>query len=86
MISYGCVILNIDIIPKQYFLNFFILSLIEVPSNLTGWLGTQYLGRRLTGILTFLLCAIFALIAVFNVDSKWKRFTIYFFKIIYSSK
>ena len=72
MISYGCVILNINVLPNQYFLNFFILSLIEIPGNITGWLGTDFLGRRTTGVITFLMAAIISLVGALQTESKYK--------------
>ena len=69
--SYGCVFIDINVLPNQYFLNFFILSLIEIPGNITGWLGSDYLGRRFTAIITYLLCAIFALIGAVQTHSKY---------------
>ena len=66
--TYGCVILNIDILPNRYFLNFFILSLVEIPANCMVWIGTQYLGRRLTTFLTFTSCAIVSMITCFYVE------------------
>ena len=32
------------------FLNFFLLSAVEAPANLVGWLGSEHLGRRWTEV------------------------------------
>lgn len=44
------------------FLNFFILSIIEVPSSMLGGYLLDKVGRRWTQVVFFLLCAIFCLI------------------------
>ncbi|XP_018027112.2 organic cation transporter 1-like [Hyalella azteca] len=56
-VVYGVISLDVNFIDNSYFMNFFLLSLMEFPSQVTGWLGVQYLGRRLSAVLTYLLCA-----------------------------
>ena len=47
------------------FVNFFLLSITELPANLAGWYFAQKLGRRWSETGFFFLCAFFALLAVF---------------------
>nr|XP_053650583.1 carcinine transporter-like [Cherax quadricarinatus] len=54
------------------FLNFFLLSVVELPSTMLGWWAAQFLGRRWTGALSILLAAIFSLAnAILLNTSQW---------------
>lgn len=59
---YG-LIYNTTNISGNEFLNFFLLGITELPSNLLGWWGAEYIGRRWTAAGCFLLAALFALVA-----------------------
>ncbi|MPC85994.1 Carcinine transporter [Portunus trituberculatus] len=47
------------------FLNFFLLSIVELPSNLLGWFSAQNLGRRWTAAGAAMLAAVCAFITAF---------------------
>ena len=68
--SYGCITLNMNILPNDYFLNFFILSLMEFPSNLSSYICMNHIGRKISIIGTFLLTALFSTIALFCLSCK----------------
>lgn len=68
---YGILMLGINVMPSNYFLSHFILSAIELPSNILGWVMTDYLGRRVTFWVTFVLTAIFCAAAPFCTHSKY---------------
>ncbi|XP_076049084.1 organic cation transporter 1-like [Oratosquilla oratoria] len=70
-IVYGCLLLNINILPQNQSLNYFVLSLFELPSNVVGWLTTHYLGRRAAIHTSFLLSTICSLMAAMNTRNKW---------------
>ncbi|KAK8720108.1 hypothetical protein OTU49_013570, partial [Cherax quadricarinatus] len=54
------------------FLNFFLLSVVELPSTMLGWWAAEFLGRRWTGALSILLAAIFSLAnAILLNSSQW---------------
>ncbi|XP_069172460.1 carcinine transporter isoform X2 [Procambarus clarkii] len=54
------------------FLNFFLLSVTELPANLLGWWSADFLGRRWTAAGAMLLAAVFSLVNVFFLDaSQW---------------
>ncbi|XP_068226356.1 carcinine transporter-like [Palaemon carinicauda] len=52
------------------FLNFFLLGITELPSNLLAWWGADFIGRRWTEAGSSLFAAIFALIAVFTTAAE----------------
>ncbi|CAL4118969.1 unnamed protein product, partial [Meganyctiphanes norvegica] len=59
------------------FLNFFLLSIMELPSNLLGWLSAEWIGRRWTQCGCFTLATIFALASVGVSDGPvWVSITL----------
>jgi len=68
--AYGIIVLNINVLPNRYFMNFFILSLIEIPSSICSNLCVQYLGRRFTGLLSYLICIVVSLLAALLVQRE----------------
>ncbi|KAF2368603.1 Major facilitator sugar transporter-like [Trinorchestia longiramus] len=69
-VVYGLISLDVDFVPNSYYMNFFFLSLCEFPSHGTAWVGVEYLGRRLTAILTNALAVLVSVIAVFVLQQK----------------
>lgn len=69
-LGYSILLMNINVLPNRYFMNFFLLSLVELPSNVSGWLCVQYLGRRFTGIATYAASIFLSLVAVVLIDHK----------------
>ena len=53
MLAVGILVLDINVVPNHYFLNFFVLSMVEIPSVIVGWLSCQYFGRRFSAIVTY---------------------------------
>ncbi|XP_076064254.1 organic cation transporter 1-like isoform X2 [Oratosquilla oratoria] len=68
---YGCLVINISILPNNEALNFFVMSLFELPSNLVGWGSSQYLGRRTAFIVSFSFSAIFSAAAALSISNRW---------------
>ncbi|XP_064112316.1 carcinine transporter-like [Macrobrachium nipponense] len=59
------------------FLNFFLLGITELPSNILAWLGADFIGRRWTESGCSFLAAIFALAAAFTIAAEsWVRISI----------
>lgn len=52
------------------FVNFFVLSLVEIPGNVLGVVSAHYLGRRLTTIYTLALSALFSGLASITVSGN----------------
>ncbi|CAL4119897.1 unnamed protein product, partial [Meganyctiphanes norvegica] len=67
---YGCLVLSNDIIKDNMFLNHFILSIFELPSNVFGYFSCTYLGRRLTMFKTFFFSALLSFTAAL-INGKW---------------
>lgn len=70
-VVYGVLMLGINVMPSNYFLSHFILSASELPSNVLGWLITHYLGRRFMCFITYLLAAVFSVVATYCVHDEW---------------
>ncbi|XP_042237110.1 solute carrier family 22 member 7-like isoform X2 [Homarus americanus] len=63
---------NISNLSGNEFINFFLLAITELPSNLLGWWMSDFLGRRWTTAGCSLLAAITALINVFLINgAQW---------------
>lgn len=63
---------NMSNLSGNEFLNFFLLGIVELPSNLLGWWGSQTLGRRWTAAGASMLAALGALVTVFlTAESGW---------------
>ena len=71
----GIISLNINVLPNRYFLNHFILSLIELPSTASSGICVQYLGRRFTSIVSYLLRVLISLMAVVLEESELTELT-----------
>jgi len=56
---------NITNMAGNEFLNFFLLGLSEIPSNLFGWWASLNVGRRWTQTFAFLFAGTFTLIMLF---------------------
>ncbi|XP_042241403.1 organic cation transporter 1-like [Homarus americanus] len=69
--TYGSLLLGINVMPSNYFLSHFILSISELPSNFLGWIITHYLGRRFMCWFTYILLAVFAVAATFCTHDEW---------------
>ncbi|XP_063593581.1 carcinine transporter-like [Penaeus indicus] len=60
------------------FINFFLLSITELPSNILAWWAANYIGRRWTEAGCFLFASVFAVIAIFTLNSAlWLNITIH---------
>ncbi|XP_071533086.1 LOW QUALITY PROTEIN: organic cation transporter 1-like [Panulirus ornatus] len=70
-VVYSGIVLNIHNMTGNEFVNFFVLSLVEIPGNILGLVSAQYLGRRLTTIYTLLLGAIFSGVASTVITDEW---------------
>lgn len=53
-------------IAGNIFINFFILGVTEIPSNMAGWWASLNLGRRVSQMMAFVLAGVFATLAVFT--------------------
>lgn len=63
---------NITNVSGNEFLNFFLLGIAELPSNLMGWGGAVILGRRWTAAGSFVLASVCALAnAIFLETGPW---------------
>lgn len=47
--------MNVSNMAGNEFLNFFLLSAVEAPANVVGWLGSEHLGRRWMEVAFFLI-------------------------------
>lgn len=72
---YGILIFSINVL-NNYFLSHLVLSAFELPSNVLGWLFSDYLGRRFTCIFTFIVAAVFCLAAPFTLHSRFSYFSL----------
>lgn len=72
---YGILIFSINVL-NNYFLSHLVLSAFELPSNVLGWLFSDYLGRRFTCIFTFIVAAVFCLAAPFTLHNEWAHLAI----------
>ncbi|KAK4311872.1 hypothetical protein Pmani_016656 [Petrolisthes manimaculis] len=75
-VVYSGIVLNIHNMTGNEFVNFFVLSLVEIPGNVLGVLSAQYLGRRLTTIYTLALSALFSGLASITVSDQWLLVTL----------
>lgn len=68
---------NMSNLSGNEFLNFFLLGVVELPSNLLGWWGAQNLGRRWTAAGSCMLSALGALVTVFLTGGyrRWVKQT-----------
>lgn len=85
-LSYGIVLLSINILSSNFFLSHFVLSLFELPSNILGWCLTHYLGRRFTLFSTVFLTGVFSVAACFCLHDKWALLTIVGFIKLFSTQ
>lgn len=67
----GIVLLGINVMPSNYFLSHFILSVFKLPSNFLGSTLVDYLGRRVVLWVSFLFVGIFCIAASFCTHSEW---------------
>ncbi|XP_076044362.1 carcinine transporter-like isoform X2 [Oratosquilla oratoria] len=59
---------NITNMSGNVFLNFFLLSITELPSNFLGWITAETFGRRWTHSACFVLAALTSIAAMFTID------------------
>ncbi|ROT74335.1 putative organic cation/carnitine transporter, partial [Penaeus vannamei] len=60
------------------FINFFLLSITELPSTVLAWWGASYIGRRWTEAGCFLMASVCAVIAIFTLNSAvWLNISIH---------
>nr|XP_053630899.1 LOW QUALITY PROTEIN: beta-alanine transporter-like [Cherax quadricarinatus] len=69
--TYGVVLMGINVMPSNYFVSHFLSSVFQFPSNLTGWVSIQYLGRRNTCIIALTLATLFCITASFCLHDEW---------------
>lgn len=67
LVYYG-ITLNTTNMPGNQFVNFFLLSIIELPSGWCGGILADKLGRRWTQVIFFLGCTISCVGATFVID------------------
>ncbi|KAK8737864.1 hypothetical protein OTU49_004283 [Cherax quadricarinatus] len=70
-VVYSGIVLNIHNMTGNEFVNFFVLSLVEIPGNLLGMVSAQYLGRRLAIIYSLSLSAIFSGLSSTAITDQW---------------
>lgn len=56
------------------FINFFLLSITELPSTVLAWWGASYIGRRWTEAGCFLMASVCAVIAIFTLSKNMSPF------------
>ncbi|CAL1269584.1 unnamed protein product [Larinioides sclopetarius] len=69
-VAYSGLTYNIRNLYGNEFLNFFLLSVVEVPGNLTFWFLMDRYGRRWSASLGFILIGIICLIPLLNFNSS----------------
>lgn len=68
---------NMANVSGNEFWNFFLLGVVELPSNLLGWLGAQTLGRRWTAAGASMLAALCAFANAFlQGEAEWVPLTV----------
>ncbi|XP_054719318.1 beta-alanine transporter-like [Uloborus diversus] len=63
-IPYYGIQMNVKYLFGNEFLNFFFISLIEIPAYLVGWIGTEKLGRRWFSVGAYLTSGVACLLPV----------------------
>nr|XP_045586225.1 solute carrier family 22 member 7-like isoform X2 [Procambarus clarkii] len=63
--SYGVILMGINVLPSNYFLSHFILSVSQLPATATSWVFMQYLGRRFSSMASALLFIVLCVVATF---------------------
>ncbi|GIX97627.1 organic cation transporter 1 [Caerostris extrusa] len=69
-VAYSGLTYNITNLSGNEFLNFFLLSAVEVPGNLTFWFLMDRYGRRWSASLGFVMISIFCLIPLIGFESS----------------
>ncbi|GIX97827.1 organic cation transporter 1 [Caerostris darwini] len=69
-VGYSGLTYNITNLSWNEFLNFFLLSAVEVPANLTFWFLMDRYGRRWSAALGFVMISVFCLIPLIDFDSS----------------
>ncbi|XP_042856033.1 beta-alanine transporter-like [Penaeus japonicus] len=72
---YGILIFSINVL-NNYFLSHLVLSASELPSNILGWIFSDYFGRRFTCIFSFIVAAVFSLAAPFTFHNEWAHLVV----------
>ncbi|KAF2368604.1 Major facilitator sugar transporter-like [Trinorchestia longiramus] len=62
-VVYSGISYNIRNVTSNEFLNFFALSLVDIPGNLLGMVSAQFLGRRLTAVYSQFIATGFCFVA-----------------------
>ncbi|XP_046480502.1 organic cation/carnitine transporter 2-like [Neodiprion pinetum] len=57
-------------VPGDKYINFILVSLVEIPALFVAWILADYLGRKPTLSLTFFLSGIFCIITIF-IPADW---------------
>lgn len=83
-VVYGVTMLSMSVFSNN-FLAHFVLSLFELPSNLTGCIVTHFLGRRFMAYSNYLLLAIFCFAAPFCAHSEGLLMTVVGFAKLFST-
>ncbi|GIY74832.1 organic cation transporter 1 [Caerostris darwini] len=68
--GYSGLTYNIMNLSSNEFLNFFLLSVVEVPGNLTFWFLMDRYGRRWSAALGFIMISVFCLIPLMGFNSS----------------
>lgn len=69
-ITYYGLQVNVKNLFGNQFLNFFLLSLMEIPSHIITWYFLERIGRRSCSVIAFSLCTISCLIPVIVPSGK----------------
>ena len=69
-IVYGILSLNINVLPNRYFMNSFLIYLIELPSNMASAVAVHYIGRRSTSFISYFICIVSSIFAILLVERK----------------
>ncbi|XP_069166369.1 solute carrier family 22 member 1 [Procambarus clarkii] len=69
--SYGVILMGINVLPSNYFLSHFILSVSQLPATATSWVFMQYLGRRFSSMASALLFIVLCVVATFCTHDAW---------------
>ncbi|XP_018027117.1 organic cation transporter 1 [Hyalella azteca] len=69
-VSHSGILYNIRNVTSNEFVNFFALSLVDIPGNLLGMASAQFLGRRLTTVYTQFIAAGFCFLASVTTSSQ----------------
>ncbi|KAB7504577.1 Solute carrier family 22 member 21 [Armadillidium nasatum] len=71
LIIFSAINFNLHNMTGNIFINYFILTIFDIPGNIIGNWASDYLGRRMSSVLFEILSAICFIIPIIFINNEW---------------